>query len=88
MQLVLPDAGADALAAESRMPDGWFEVVTPRAAAGTRYRFRIDGGLEVPDPAARAHDEAAGASVVVDPLAYRVAVRRLARPPVVRGGGL
>ncbi|POA21924.1 malto-oligosyltrehalose trehalohydrolase [Pseudomonas sp. FW300-N1A1] len=51
--------------------DGWF-VADTRCPAGTRYRFNIDGELDVPDPASRA--QVAGpesASVVVDPLAYR-----------------
>src|SRR4029079_4511205 len=50
---------------------GWFELTTNEAHAGSRYKFRIDGDLEVPDPAARASEDVSGASVVVDPLAYR-----------------
>ncbi|AKV09017.1 malto-oligosyltrehalose trehalohydrolase [Pseudomonas fluorescens NCIMB 11764] len=50
--------------------DGWF-VIKARCPAGTRYRYNIDGEIEVPDPASRAQ---AGDihlhSVVVDPLAY------------------
>ncbi|MCP1495803.1 maltooligosyltrehalose trehalohydrolase [Pseudomonas migulae] len=50
--------------------DGWF-VIKTRCPAGTRYRYNIDGEIEVPDPASRAQ---AGDihlhSVVVDPLAY------------------
>ena len=42
-----------------------------RPAAGSRYRFQIDGGLLVPDPASRANpDDVHGASRVVDPLAF------------------
>jgi malto-oligosyltrehalose trehalohydrolase len=52
-------------------PDGWFELTTNAARAGTRYKFQIDGDIEVPDPAARANDDLDGASVVVDPLAYQ-----------------
>ena len=51
--------------------DGWF-VNNTRCPAGTRYRYCIDGELEVPDPASRA--QAGGIdqhSVVVDPHAYR-----------------
>ena len=33
--------------------DGWFMIQT-RCPAGTRYRYNIDGELEVPDPASRA----------------------------------
>ena len=50
--------------------DGWF-VSNIRCAAGTRYRYSIDGELEVPDPASRAQDgDIDRHSVVVDPLAY------------------
>jgi len=34
-----------------RRTDGWYELAVPGAAAGTLYRFRIDGDLDVPDPA-------------------------------------
>ncbi|MGE8188735.1 malto-oligosyltrehalose trehalohydrolase [Pseudomonas sp. NPDC086278] len=51
--------------------DGWF-VIKTRCPAGTRYRYNIDGELDVPDPASRAQDgDIAGHSVVVDPLAYQ-----------------
>jgi malto-oligosyltrehalose trehalohydrolase len=51
-------------------PEGWFELTSDTAGPGTRYKFRINGSLEVPDPAARANDDLDGASIVVDPLAY------------------
>ena len=35
----------------SRRADGWYELTVPGATAGTLYRFRIDGELDVPDPA-------------------------------------
>ena len=51
--------------------DGWF-VINARCPAGTRYRFNIDGELEVPDPASRAQaGDIDQHSVVVDPLAYQ-----------------
>ncbi len=50
--------------------DGWYELTTDAAHAGSQYKFRIDGGHDVPDPAARANEDVGGASVVVDPLAY------------------
>ncbi len=54
----------------SRQEDGTFSLTT-RAGAGTRYRFRIDGGEEVPDPASRSQpDGVHGASAVVDPVSY------------------
>ena len=34
-----------------REAGGWYFVEVPYAAAGTRYKFRIDGGIEFPDPA-------------------------------------
>jgi maltooligosyltrehalose trehalohydrolase len=54
----------------SAQPDGWYEVITPAAHAGTRYKFRINGEIDVPDPAARAVDDATGDSIVVDPTSY------------------
>jgi malto-oligosyltrehalose trehalohydrolase len=35
----------------SRAGDGWFEITRRQASAGTRYKFRIDDEIEVPDPA-------------------------------------
>ncbi|HEY2864423.1 MAG TPA: malto-oligosyltrehalose trehalohydrolase [Casimicrobiaceae bacterium] len=53
------------------MPGGWFELTTRGAGHGTRYRYRIDDELLVPDPASRhnPHD-ADGPSAVVDPFAF------------------
>ncbi|SEP63315.1 maltooligosyltrehalose trehalohydrolase [Pseudomonas sp. NFACC02] len=50
--------------------DGWF-VLETRCPAGTRYRYKIDEDLLVPDPASRAQvSEVHGYSVVIDPNAY------------------
>ena len=50
--------------------DGWRELSIP-AAAGTRYRYRINGELDVPDPASRFNPEDVhGASEVVAPEAF------------------
>ncbi|MGW8136123.1 malto-oligosyltrehalose trehalohydrolase [Sphingomonas zeae] len=47
--------------------EGWFSATAP-AAAGTRYRFRLDDDLIVPDPASRLQSGGVhGWSVVVDP---------------------
>jgi maltooligosyltrehalose trehalohydrolase len=55
----------------SAVASGFFELVTTAACAGSRYRYRIDGLLEVPDPASRSNpDDPQGASEVVDPAAY------------------
>jgi maltooligosyltrehalose trehalohydrolase len=52
-------------------PNGWCETVVEQVIAGTRYAYRIDGGLVVPDPASRSNpDDVHGASAVVDPLAF------------------
>lgn len=52
--------------------EGWYRCLDHQAAVGSRYRFRIDGGIKVPDPASRFQpDGVHGASVVTDPLAWR-----------------
>ncbi|MFN3514801.1 MAG: glycogen debranching protein GlgX [Phenylobacterium sp.] len=49
---------------------GWFEAEAP-CGAGARYRYRLDSGLAVPDPASRRQaGDAHEASVVIDPRAY------------------
>ena len=51
--------------------NGWF-MIQARCPAGTRYRYNIDGELEVPDPASRSQDgDIDRHSVVVDPHAYQ-----------------
>lgn len=51
--------------------EGWFETEIA-CPAGTRYRFNIDGEMDVPDPASRAQaSDVHGWSVVVDSLAYQ-----------------
>jgi maltooligosyltrehalose trehalohydrolase len=69
VEVIEADTGrADALEAES---DGWFAGLVPRAAAGFRYRFRLDGGGAFPDPASRFQPEGPhGPSEVVDPGAF------------------
>ncbi|WP_431190051.1 malto-oligosyltrehalose trehalohydrolase [Desulfurivibrio dismutans] len=50
--------------------EGWFELISHRAAAGDLYCYRIDGGLLVPDPASRFQPAGVhGPSRVVDPAA-------------------
>ena len=50
----------------------WFEALVPSARAGTLYRYRIDGGQLVPDPASRFQpQDVDGPSEVVDPSAFR-----------------
>ena len=51
--------------------EGWHELVTDHARAGTRYRFVLPDGLRVPDPASRYQpQDVHGPSEVVDPAAY------------------
>ena len=57
--------------AMTRGPDGVFEARVP-CSPGTGYRYRLGSGQLVPDPASRAQrDDVHGASLVVDPAAYR-----------------
>ena len=54
-----------------RLADGWFER-TVACGAGAKYRYRLQDGLAVPDPASRAQaDDVRGPSLVVHPHAYR-----------------
>ncbi|MCH5375760.1 MAG: malto-oligosyltrehalose trehalohydrolase, partial [Planctomycetes bacterium] len=58
--LPMPEAGA-----------GWYELVRPDTPPGTLYSYRIDGHLEVPDPASRFNPkDVHGPSEVVDPASY------------------
>jgi maltooligosyltrehalose trehalohydrolase len=56
------------------MPDvggGWRRLTSRDAAAGSRYGFRIDGDMVVPDPASRFQpDDVLAPSLVVDPGAF------------------
>ena len=55
----------------SRLEDGYYEIVTDRAKAGSLYRYRIDGENEVPDPASRLNpQDVHGPSQVVDPTEF------------------
>jgi len=78
-----PDCARVALELEPRNPgspaelpmtaqaDGWHELVTREAAAGSRYRFVLPDGLKVPDPASRFQpDDVHGPSEVIDAAAY------------------
>ncbi|MGE0160734.1 MAG: malto-oligosyltrehalose trehalohydrolase [Gemmatimonadales bacterium] len=51
--------------------EGWHELRSVHAEAGSRYRYRIDGDLLVPDPASRFQpDGVDGPSEVIDPGAW------------------
>jgi maltooligosyltrehalose trehalohydrolase len=71
VDLVLMERGDARTLPMAAVEDGWHGLTTDRAAAGSRYRYRIDGELEIPDPASRHNPEdIGGPSVVVDPGAY------------------
>ncbi len=54
-----------------RSDEGWFEYTTRDAHAGSLYKFRINGDLEVADPASRRNpQDVHGPSEVVDPTTF------------------
>jgi malto-oligosyltrehalose trehalohydrolase len=55
----------------ARTDEGWHALDTDAARAGTRYRYRVDGGQVVPDPAARYNPgDVHGDSEVCDPAGF------------------
>jgi maltooligosyltrehalose trehalohydrolase len=49
------------------LPAGWYEATIPALRAGTLYKYRIDGGSEVPDPASHFQpQDVNGPSEVID----------------------
>lgn len=55
----------------TRGEDGWFSAEIPGVKAGTKYKFRIDDEIDVPDPASAFQPEDVfGPSEVIDPAAY------------------
>jgi maltooligosyltrehalose trehalohydrolase len=69
-----PDArSVEIVAADRRVPlrreaRGFHTVHVPGLAAGDRYRFSLDGGVPLPDPASRSQPEGVhGPSEIVDP---------------------
>ena len=53
------------------LENGWFELISPEAHAGSLYRFQIDHQAEVPDPASRFQPkDVHGPSAVIDPAAF------------------
>jgi maltooligosyltrehalose trehalohydrolase len=63
-----PEGPATPLAREAH---GYHRGIVAGAAAGARYRFRLDGGPRLPDPASRFQPEGPhGPSQVIDPAAF------------------
>jgi maltooligosyltrehalose trehalohydrolase len=55
----------------TRAEDGWHELTSPTCKAGTLYRFVLEDGLAVPDPASRFQPaDVHGPSEVIDPAGY------------------
>jgi 1,4-alpha-glucan branching enzyme len=51
--------------------DGWFSAKIAGVKAGTRYQFRIDDAINIPDPASAFQpDDVSGPSEVIDHAAY------------------
>ena len=77
-RLFAPAVSEVRLAIEGREPlamqtdgGGWYEQTVDDAGPGTRYRYVLPDGMEVPDPASRFQPEdVAGPSEVIDPAAY------------------
>jgi maltooligosyltrehalose trehalohydrolase len=66
-QVELCLAGSNMATPLEQRDNGWFELITDAAKPGTRYRFRIDSGQEIPDPASRFQPEDVhGPSEVID----------------------
>jgi 1,4-alpha-glucan branching enzyme len=69
VSVVIEDSGAAFPMQRER--NGWFELVSDAARAGSRYRFALQDGMRVPDPASRYQPEDVhGPSVIIDPRAY------------------
>lgn len=64
--------GAPAVHEMERISSGYHQLHLPAAAAGTRYRFVLDGEASCPDPASRFQPEGPhGPSEVIDPRNFR-----------------
>lgn len=71
VELVVTAAEGEAYYPMEKQSDGWCSLVR-LANAGTRYRFRINGEINVPDPASRFQPEDVhGPSEVIDPTAFQ-----------------
>jgi maltooligosyltrehalose trehalohydrolase len=71
VELILYHGDGAQVMAMPALDGGWFGRETDAAPAGTLYRYRIDGELEVADPASRANPRGVhGPSAVVDPAAF------------------
>ena len=68
---VVFEGGARPVLPMKREDGGYFSGFAAHAAAGTRYRLRLHGGVALPDPASRFQPEGPhGPSEVVDPASF------------------
>lgn len=68
---IILETGSPARLPLEQQDEGWFELITDAAKPGSRYRYRVDGELEIPDPASRFQpDDVHGPSEVIDPANY------------------
>jgi 1,4-alpha-glucan branching enzyme/maltooligosyltrehalose trehalohydrolase len=68
VDLCLEQADGELIVPLQAQEDGWYRLITDQATAGSRYRYRIDNDMRVPDPASRLQaDDVHGPSVVIDP---------------------
>jgi 1,4-alpha-glucan branching enzyme/maltooligosyltrehalose trehalohydrolase len=69
--LCIADGADETLLPMPSLGDGWFELRVAGAGAGMRYRYEVNDGLRVPDPASRSNpDDVHGTSEVIDPAAF------------------
>ena len=70
-------AAGEAVPACGAAATAGFRADIPGVTAGARYKFRIDGEIDVPDPASAFQpDDVFGPSEVIDHASYRLARRR------------
>jgi malto-oligosyltrehalose trehalohydrolase len=71
VNLYLESAGNERELPMASVGNGWFELTTDAAHAGDRYRYLLEDGTRVPDPASRFQPEDVhGPSEVIDPRAF------------------
>jgi glycogen debranching enzyme GlgX/malto-oligosyltrehalose trehalohydrolase len=71
VEVCLETEGNEEILPMTGLEEGWFELVTPQAKVGDRYRFQIDGNRKVPDPVSRYNPEDVhGPSQVINPGAF------------------
>ena len=67
VEVIIDDNGFEM----TRASNGWFTTNIVGSGAGARYRFRVDGELDIPDPASQYQPEdVAGPSEVIDHSAF------------------